>query len=59
MTPYGGTKMAQIARERDEALAEIERLRAALREAREIIQCEFSGDPSEPWGFIDELLASE
>jgi hypothetical protein len=28
----------------------------ALRAARDIIQHEFSGDPTEPWGFIDEAL---
>lgn len=33
MTPYGGTKMAQIARERDEALREVEELRDLLRKA--------------------------
>lgn len=30
MTPYGGTRMAQIARERDEALREVARLRESL-----------------------------
>jgi hypothetical protein len=28
----------------------------ALRAAREIIYHEFSGDPTEPWGFIDETF---
>lgn len=34
MTPYGGTNMAQIARERDQALAEVERLNTALDNMR-------------------------
>jgi hypothetical protein len=38
---------------REEAAVHLE----ALREAREIIAQEFSGDPTEPWRFIDEAIA--